>query len=246
MTVYRLVIDPQQQQGQFIRLTSQQQHYLRGVVRLQKGDRFLALNGLGSSWLVELKDEYGIIVEEIKENTELPQPITLMVALPKGNGFDQVVRCCTELGVTTLIPLVSERTLLNPSPHRIERWRKIALEAAEQAERQRVPQILDVISLEKVLKTINLSNSHAYLCVTRHQADHLLLYLQSQPPRPTIIATGPEGGWTQEEVEAAIAVGFQPVSLGNRIFRSITAPIIALSLVSATLESVSDGSVLSF
>lgn len=245
MTVYRLVIDPQQQQGQFIHLAPQQQHYLRGVVRLQRGDRFLALNGLGNSWLVEFKDEYGLILEEIAENRELPYPVTLMVALPKGNGFDQVVRCCTELGVTTLIPLISERTLLNPSPHKVERWRKIALEASEQAERQRIPQILDVMSLPEAFQTVNLSNSCGYFCVTRQATEHLLLYLQSHPPTPIILATGPEGGWTEEEVETAKAIGFRTVSLGSRILRAITAPIVALSLVSASLESVSDRSVLS-
>ncbi|MGK7930830.1 MAG: 16S rRNA (uracil(1498)-N(3))-methyltransferase [Microcystaceae cyanobacterium] len=236
--MYRLIIDPQQQQDQKIELTPQQCHYLRGVVRLQNGDRFLSLNGQGKTWLTELQDQSGQILEAIVENKELTHSITLMVALPKGNGFDEIVRCSTELGVTTLIPIISERTLLKPSSHKVERWRKIATEATEQCERQIVPHIEQPIDLKAALNSLNLSYYTAYVGVTRHNAPHLLISLQNQPLTPLLIATGPEGGWTESEIQIMLEEGFTAVSLGNRILRAITAPIMALSLASATLESL--------
>lgn len=243
--MYRLVIDPQQQQDQRIDLTPQQQHYLRGVVRLQNGDRFLSLNGQGKTWLTQLKENSGYIIQEIEENSELSATITLIVALPKGNGFDEIVRCCTELGVTALIPVKSERTLLNPSSHKVERWRKIATEAAEQSERQIVPKIVDPMSLKEALSLFKFQNTSSYFCVTRHKVDHLWIHLQKTSCASYIIVTGPEGGWTDTEVQMATDLGFTLVSLGNRILRAVTAPITAISLISASLESASHSSVIS-
>lgn len=242
--MYRLIIQPSQQNGQMIELTPQQSHYLRDVVRLQKGDRFLTLNGQGKTWITELTDSFGQILQEISENKELSHPVTLIIGLPKGNGFDEIVRCGTELGVNTFIPAISERTLLKPSSQKVERWRKIAIEASEQCERQRVPEIYEPISLKLALKQVNLIESSGYLCVTRQNAKNLLFYLQNFPPNPIILATGPEGGWTDQEREFAQDIGFIPVSLGNRILRAITAPITALSLISATLDRFSDSSVI--
>lgn len=235
--VYRLVIDPTQQQGGKIDLTLEQQHYLKRVLRLREGERFIAMNGLGKAWLAQLDGTSAQILDPLSESTELPIAVTLMTALPKGNGFDEIVRCCTELGATTFVPVLSDRTLLNPSANRIERWRKIATEAAEQSERQIVPKILEPINFTKALTQINSFASERYICVTRTEAKSLRISLQDKSSDNIFIATGPEGGWTEDEIEKAIAAGFTPVSLGRRILRSITAPIVALSVVAAMIEA---------
>jgi 16S rRNA (uracil1498-N3)-methyltransferase len=227
----RLVIAPSQLQQQQIILTSQQQHYLIRVLRLQTGDRFIAMNGQGQWWLAELETEQARILEPITVQTELPVAVTLMVALPK-TGFDDVVRQVTELGVTNIIPIISDRTLLHPSPQKLERWRRIAQEAAEQSERLIVPEILDPVAFTV---GISLAKDQCYICEARGNIPHLLSSTFS--PTSITIATGPEGGWTKAEVENAIAIGFQPVSLGCRILRAVTAPIVALSIISASLET---------
>jgi 16S rRNA (uracil1498-N3)-methyltransferase len=227
----RLVIAPSQLHGQQIDLTCQQQHYLSRVLRLQAGDRFIAMNGQGQWWLAQLENQQARILEPIAVQTELPISVTLMVALPK-NGFDDVVRQVTELGVTTILPIISDRTLLHPSPQKLERWRRITQEAAEQSERLIVPEILDPVSFSVGL---SLAKDQRYICEARGNIPHLLNNAFS--PTPITIATGPEGGWTIAEVENAIAAGFQPVSLGCRILRAVTAPIVALSLISASLET---------
>lgn len=223
----------QLQQNQIL-LTPQQQHYLNRVLRLQKGDRFIAMDGMGKSWLAQLQGEEAQILELLTVETELPVSITLMVALPKGNGFDEVVRCCTELGVACIAPVVSDRTLLNPSPQKLERWRRIAAEAAEQSERSFVPTILEPVSFNAALSSF--VANHKYICEGRGDYPHLKNSLHNQGEMSIVIATGPEGGWTEKEIENAIQAGFQPVSLGRRILRAVTAPIVALSLVSAACE----------
>jgi 16S rRNA (uracil1498-N3)-methyltransferase len=235
----RLFIAPSQLQGQQIELTQQQQHYLSRVLRLQTGDRFIAMNGQGQWWLAMLEGDQAQILQPISVQTELPVSISLMIALPK-NGFDQIVRQGTELGVTSFIPVVSDRTLLHPSPQKLERWRQIAIEAAEQSERLIVPAILDPIPFSGALSS---QKNYGYICEGRGNFPHLLncwqntVKIPSNSEQATItIATGPEGGWTTAEVESACAAGFQPVSLGKRILRAVTAPIVALSLISAIFE----------
>ena len=234
--MYRLVITPNQQENGKIQLTPAQQHYLQRVLRLKTGDQFITLDGTGQTWLTELVAAGAILIKPLAETNELPLDITLMVAIPKGNGFEDITRCCTELGVHTIIPIISQRTLLNPSPHKLERWRKIASEAAEQSERQLIPTIVDPRNVAEALGGVDDFSANCYICVTRREAKSLLWYLQRQPPNRTVIMTGPEGGWTDEEIDLAMECHFQPVSLGSRILRAVTAPMMALSLVAATLE----------
>jgi 16S rRNA (uracil1498-N3)-methyltransferase len=218
-------------------------HYLLRVLRLQSGDRFIAMDGQGHSWVAELEKPESSqlqakILETVAVKTELPVVITLALALPKGNGFDEVVRQATELGVASIAPVMSDRTLLKPSPQKLERWRRIAQEAAEQSERQIVPTILEPVPFAHYLQVED-KLSIKYLCVTRRFCPHILTCQLPTPDSrlPLTIAIGPEGGWTKPEVEQAIAAGFQPVSLGSRILRAVTAPIVALSLIAAFYES---------
>ncbi len=237
----RIAIAPSQFQNEEIILTSQQQHYLYRVLRLQKGDKFIAMDGMGKWWLSQLSNTNAQILHELIIQTELPIDVTLMVALPKGNGFDEIVRCCTELGVNCIAPVISDRTLLKPSSQKLERWKKIATEAAEQSERTKVPQILEPVDFNKSI--LSFTKQEKYICVARGDSPHLLECLRLSPEITdssekinVIIATGAEGGWTQKEVETALKNGFKPVSLGRRILRAVTAPIVAMSIISAVSE----------
>ncbi|MEL7034745.1 MAG: 16S rRNA (uracil(1498)-N(3))-methyltransferase [Cyanobacteria bacterium J06592_8] len=242
----RLAIAQTQISNRHIDLTAQQQHYLGRVLRLQMGDRFIAIDGQGQWWLAQLQvnipgpSPQAEILEAISVETELPLSVELWVSLPK-TGFDDLVRYCTELGVSQIVPLISQRTVLKPSSQKVERWRRIIREAAEQSERQIIPTVADPISLTSALE--NVADSHlskasqAYICVARGSRPHLFNTLSESIGDSIILATGPEGGWTVAEVETAIASGFQAVSLGKRILRAVTAPLVALSYVSAILET---------
>jgi 16S rRNA (uracil1498-N3)-methyltransferase len=229
----RITIHPQQLQANQLLLTPQQQHYLLRVLRLRDGDKFIVIDGMGKWWLARLQGEQGEVLEPLEVKTELPVAITLMMALPKGNGFDEIVRCCTELGVTSIAPILSDRTLLNPSPQKLERWQRIASEAAEQSERAVVPTILQPVAFNTAIKET--TATHRYICEARGDYPHLQQVI-NKTANEIIIAIGPEGGWTNQELEIAIASGFQPISLGRRILRAVTAPIVAISLIAAYFE----------
>ncbi len=255
----RLVITPGQLLGQQIHLTPQQQHYLRRVLRLQTGDRFIAMDGQGW-WLAVLTADLSQadLLEPIAAPAELPIVVTLAMALPK-TGMEDIVRQTTELGVSRIIPVISQRTVLKPSPHKLDRWQRIAQEASEQSERQVIPEVMVPSTWTDMLVDWNATYSPCYLCQARGNYPHLLQCLMksgakcasdaansaevpSSPsrhlstcPHPALtIAIGPEGGWTEAEVNAAIDAGYQPVSLGRQILRSVTAPVVAMSLIAAT------------
>ncbi len=234
--VYRLVISSQQIKAEQIIFTPEQQHYLGRVLRLNNGDRLVVMDGKGAAWKAEITATGGKIIEAIALDTELPVAITLITALPKGSGYEQIVRCCTELGVNTFIPVISERTIIKPSLNKVERWRKIAIEAAEQSERQIVPTILTPVKFTQILSDHSNLPANKYICVARGDRVSLWSSLSSRVKDSIAIATGCEGGWTETEIEQAISCGYQPVSLGKRILRAVTAPIAVVSLVVAALE----------
>jgi 16S rRNA (uracil1498-N3)-methyltransferase len=207
------------------------------VIRLQSGDRFHAIDGTGKLYLAEINGDTAQIIELITDDDrELPITTTLICALPKGNGFDDVVRACTELGVTTILPAIGDRTLLQPSPHKLIRWCKIAQEAAEQSERTQIPHIERPQSFQEILQQLA-DGGGKYICEARGDYPHLLYCLATAPHTTDItIAIGPEGGWTDNELNTSLDRGFQPVSLGRRVLRAISAPVVAMSLIAGMWE----------
>jgi 16S rRNA (uracil1498-N3)-methyltransferase len=238
----RLTIAAHQCSAQTIQLTSEQQHYLTRVLRLREGDRFIAILDQGKWWLAQLQNALteAQLIEPIAIETELAQPITLVAALPKGQGFDDVVRMVTELGVTTLIPILTARTLVNPGEQKLERWRRIATEAAEQSCRQVVPEIFAPISFVQALDLVQSDRfalQHPFIGVTDNTATNFLDALRKTPKQGILILVGPEGGWTPEEQTAAIAQGFTSVSLGHRVLRAITASIAVIAIAATQMDA---------
>lgn len=242
---------------QQIALTSEQRHYLHNVLRLEIGAEFIALDRQGGWWMAKLAGDSDIaeIINKLENNSELSAQITLGIAMPKGSNIESIIRHTTELGVRHLVPLFSDRTIIKSGTdignQKRDRWQRIAEEAAELSLRNYVPEInlpqpfkawlgdraQDILPTSApILK---------YICVTRPDAPHLLSSLQNEyhalPIAENItqivVATGCEGGWTAREEEMAIAAGFIPVSLGDRVLSAVTAPVVALSIVSAFLDT---------
>lgn len=250
----RLAIDPAQWHEGEIQFTADQDRYLRRVLRLEPGDRLVALlpEPIGESrwWLVGLGPTGATALKPLPEPIEPIQTMTLLAALPKGSGFDEVVRQATELGVTEIVPVLSDRTLMQPNGNRLERWRRIAREAAEQSERATIPTVTDPLAWPAAIAQVA-GHDGRFLCVARRSAPHLWQVLQlladsdptptsAQPrsPRAIALAVGPEGGWTPAEVDQALAAGWQVVSLGGRVLRAVTAPLAALAIVNAWGETI--------
>ncbi|MGD1857278.1 MAG: 16S rRNA (uracil(1498)-N(3))-methyltransferase [Leptolyngbyaceae cyanobacterium] len=236
----RITIDPTQCVADTLRLSDEQVHYLQRVLRLKSGDLFIAQDGEGQQWQSQLMTEgYAQILTKLT-TPQRPATLELVAALPK-TGFDDVVRQATELGVTHIQPLLSKRTLLNPSPKKLVRWQRIAQEASEQCERTYVPKITPPIGFSHWLKgkPARIGN---YFCVARVNAPGLLPCVQTllsdSPQQSLQVVIGPEGGWTPGEITDAIAHGYQETSLGSGILRATTASLTALAIISSVKEQL--------
>lgn len=239
-----------------IALTSEQRHYLHNVLRLDIGAEFIALDRQGNWWLTKLSidADHAQIIDKLVNNSELDTQITLGVAMPKGSNIESIIRQATELGVRQIVPLFSDRTVIKSGTEignqKRDRWQRIAEEASELSLRAYVPKINKPQSFKAWLGDHPPTSAQIlkYICVTHPDATHLLSSLQDAYERlpvadhlaqifQIIIATGCEGGWTAREEDMAIASGFIPVSLGDRVLSATTAPVVALSIVSAFLDT---------
>ena len=230
----RLTIHPRQIQGQQVQLTPGQSHYLGRVLRLSAGDEFIAMDGQGHWWRAQLlTPTTAQLGEPLPVWRELPAPIALLMGIPKGDGMDQVVRQATELGVRQIWPLITERTQVHPGFGRIERWRRIATEAAEQSWRQWIPEVFPAQPL--VTAVTQVGAMPKLVCDPAPERPHLVTLL---PPEPAALAIliGPEGGWSPAEMAWLQDQGAQVVSLGRRVLRTVTAPVVALALIGASWE----------
>lgn len=220
-------------------------HHITRVMRYTSGDRVIACNGMGRDVLVEFttvhKDEVvGQIVEELAESRELPVEITLAQGLAKGEKMDLIVQKATEMGATQIIPFTSSRTIVKlndkKESNRISRWHKIALEAAEQAHRSRVPEITEVISYKELMQEGKQYDAAliAYELENQQKLSEILDKLGKGSR--ILVVIGPEGGFSEEEVTLAVETGFHSISLGKRILRTETAGISALAMLAYHFE----------
>jgi 16S rRNA (uracil1498-N3)-methyltransferase len=159
--------------------------------------------------------------------------ITLAQAALKGDKMDDVIRDATVMGVARIAPLVTERTVVPRAAMeqaRVhDRWRRVALASAKQCGRAVVPAIDPPRDVEALLT----DTDHACRLLLAEPATQAGgRALPETPPPSALIAIGPEGGWTADEVARAIAAGFVPLSLGARTLRAETAPLAALAVLS--------------
>jgi 16S rRNA (uracil1498-N3)-methyltransferase len=162
-------------------------------------------------------------------------PDTLALANFKFDRMEWAIEKCTELGVASVVPFAARRSdahLVAAAKKRVERWRRIAREASEQARRVTPPQIADPVRLREVLALPG-----EWRVVLSEGETEVALREVSAPVGPLIRAVGPEGGWTNEELQAFAQAGWKSASLGATVLRAETAAIAGLAVImSQTVE----------
>ncbi len=180
-----------------------------------------------------------LLHEELEAETSLP--LHLLLAIFKFDHLEWGIEKATELGVEKITPILARRTekhLQLASVKRVDRWRRIALEASKQSRRTTVPEIVDPTQLKPAL--VGETSPHRILLSELEQATPLARALQgaSSPSAdlaPIALAIGPEGGWTPEEMQMFLDHTWQPVTLGPRILRAETAAVAAVAIAAAHL-----------
>lgn len=228
-------------------LTGQQATHLARVLRAQAGQQFdVVANGFLRSAVIESVSETEVrfaLGEELEADAALP--VHLLLAVIKFDHYEWGLEKATELGAARITPVIARRTekhLAQSAAKRVERWRRITLEAAKQSRRSDVPEVDEPVSLKEALKLVDAS--HKLLLAETEQENLLAAALRhgvsdgpdAEHNRALAFAVGPEGGWTADEMQVFSENGWKHVTLGPRILRAETAAIAALSVYGALMS----------
>ncbi|MBV9266221.1 MAG: 16S rRNA (uracil(1498)-N(3))-methyltransferase, partial [Acidobacteriaceae bacterium] len=179
-----------------------------------------------------------LITFAVRDELPVPEPaveITLLPALIKFDRFEWLVEKATELGVTTILPFEAKRTehgLTQAALKRLARWEKIALEASQQSRRAHLPVLKPPIRFEIALQT----TANTRLLLDEDPGAAPILTQLRSPSDHVAFLIGPEGGWTDQERDEAIAAGWLPSSFGSTVLRAETAAIAGLAIIQAAWE----------
>jgi 16S rRNA (uracil1498-N3)-methyltransferase len=217
--------------GRCVELDADESHHVARVLRLRAGDTLAVFDGRDGEWSARVeaigRDRVAIVVGEPRPgDPEPPLEITLCQAIVRPERLEWVLQKGTEIGVSgfRLVPSLRGESA-EPSPSRIERYRKIILEAVKQSGRRRIPH------LELMEPSFLPSGVTAFLLDTAGDAPPIAGLLRRSTESPVWIAVGPEGGFDPSEITSRAQQGWQRVSLGPRILRTETAGVVAAAIV---------------
>jgi len=224
-------------------LSTEETRHLRDVLRLKHGDEVYVFDGAGHEFRGEVlsisRDSTDVaVIEEVEPaRPESPLDLALAVALLKGEKFDLVVQKATELGVTSLVPIITSRADVkiksnDDSERKVSRWRRIALESTKQCGRARLMKIEAPISFAQLINQPAKAGEGRFMFAEREGVSFETA-LQALPNRPDKVTAliGSEGGFSDEEIAQARDSGWKIVTLGGRIMRAETAAIAIAALL---------------
>lgn len=223
-----------------IRIVDEDAHHISKVMRFQQRDILLCIDEDANSYKCAIEDignNYIIvkIIDKIEESNEADIDITIYQALIKSDKMEWVIQKGTELGVKSFVPVSMTYSIAKIDTDRqdkkINRWQKIAKEAAEQSERNIIPHISQPMTFEEMIADINMVDTLPLLAYERSKHSQGILSLIKKYPdyKKFAIIIGPEGGLCPEEIDLAHKSGIHLVNLGPRILRTETAAIVAVS-----------------
>ncbi|OXM86122.1 16S rRNA (uracil(1498)-N(3))-methyltransferase [Paenibacillus rigui] len=261
----RYFISPEWFHEDSVTIAGDDAHHLIRVMRAKAGDQVIVSDGVNREALVRIREPekdrvVADIVESLPMDREPAVEVWIAQSLPKGDKMELVIQKGTEIGADRFIPFVSERTVVQldakKESKRIERWQKIAKEAAEQAHRNRVPTVEAPLSWKQLLQLAGQADA-AWICYEKENGLQLKHQIQealskgkairidtAEQGTPAKLQTngvndrikllliiGPEGGFSEQEIAAAEAAGCRSVSLGRRILRTETAAMVGLTCI---------------
>jgi 16S rRNA (uracil1498-N3)-methyltransferase len=209
--------------------------HLAQVLRIQSGATITVFDGLGNfaeARVLSVSKQRIDLMLELAESKPTPLPeITLAQAIPKGKNMDWIVQKAVELGVSKIQPLVTRYTIVSPGDEKAEKWRRTALEACKQCAQFTIPVIAEPISFDAWIKSPDPSK----LKIIASLAENPENFRETLAAHPEIesvtILIGPEGDFTPQETEVALAAGFIPVTLGDLVLRVETATLFSISAI---------------
>ncbi|HHV97935.1 MAG TPA: 16S rRNA (uracil(1498)-N(3))-methyltransferase [Clostridiaceae bacterium] len=240
--------------GDKIIITGDDYNHIKTVLRCKVGETLILCDGEKNDFTVridafEANRIITTILHKQENNTEPLASVTLFQSIAKGEKMDFIIQKCVELGVKSIVPVVTERTVvrLGDGKDKIkkrERWQRIALEAAKQCNRGIIPQVELPLMFSEVIEKAN--KFHLSMIPYEREKDFTLRYVLADFKKKMLgykkaeiaIFIGPEGGFSEKEVEAGTKAGLIPITLGPRVLRTETAALAVLSIIMYELEAM--------
>ncbi len=212
-------------------LSNDDWYHIKTVMRMNDKDKIEVVYNK-EVYLCEIDNTNIKVIEKFENTSDNLVEVVLVVPLLRENKMDLILQKATELGVSKIIPVVTERSIIELKGEKeikkITRWERICKEAAEQSHRNIIPSIMNIQTLSSLEKMDGLK----IVCSTKEKNQNLKLFLTKHKKYDRIIiVVGPEGGLSDKEENYLIDIGFNPVTLGNRIMRVETVPIFILSVL---------------
>lgn len=230
-----------------IRIMGEDVNHIKNVLRMKEGEELWISDGKNKEYhcVIQMFDKEEILLKILyiqEADYELPGKICLFQGLPKGDKMDLIIQKAVELGAHEIIPVAMKRSVVKLDERRAEkkkvRWQQIARAASEQSRRMYIPEVRRVMSFGEALahaKELDVCLIPYELAKGMKETKEII---RSIVPGKTIgIFIGPEGGFEEEEVKAAMDMGAKPVTLGKRILRTETAGLAVLSVLMFHLET---------
>lgn len=227
------------------RVTGDDYHHLKDVVRLKPGDTVRISVDNGENYLGKIKEftEDAAVIElsEKADDTELKGSITLFQGMPKSDKLEFIIEKAVELGCTEVVPVMMEYSIVKLDEKKAEskviRWQKIAETAAKQSKRSIVPHISMPMKYKDAIEYAKGNTLNLVPYENETGPKGTLEIMEKIKPEDSVgIFIGPEGGFSEKEIKEAVDAGMKTVSLGRRILRTETAALTALSLVMMSKE----------
>lgn len=249
MATPRFYIPPGKWQLDRLALEGDEAHHCRDVLRIETGVRVVAFNGRGHEATAEVatiaKDRVELRLLQHLKTPPFSCEITLGQAVPKGKNMELIVEKATELGATAIVPLLSERTVVQidsaDAGRKREKWQRVAIEAAKQCGQNWVPEVaapLEMKAFFDAAAPFDLALIASLQSGARHLKQILAELQQPSAPnnlRRVLVLIGPEGDFTPAEINLAKSAGCRPITLGPIILRTETAALYCLSVLSHEL-----------
>jgi len=236
--------------GEQVVLGGRQAHQIRNVLRMKPDERIIILDNTGYEYEVVLTDvgKEEVVGQIHSRHVALAEPdvqITLYQSLLSREKFELVLQKCTEVGVSRFAPIVTQRSLVRHvdtvTQKKVDRWKSIITEAAEQSHRGRIPELAPPVQFERLVSELNAFDGCLIASPYEHQTTlQKALSGGKKEPQTIALLIGPEGGFTEQEVGLAAEAGAVPVGLGPRILRTETAAIVTAALILYELRQMAD------
>jgi 16S rRNA (uracil1498-N3)-methyltransferase len=230
----------------YVIFDKEQLHHLTVVLRARHGESISLFDPQGNAYHGSISQ---ITRTELKvqiDSRQLAVPsklkLTVACAIPKASGMDDVIDHLTQLGVDSIIPMITERVVAKPyePEKKLERWRKIALNASEQSQRITLPEVHSVLGMTEVIQ-MSAEYTLKLIPTLEGPTKPLNAVLRNFDCGQIVVLIGPEGDFSPEEVKTALRAGFSAVSLGNNVLRVESAAAAVAAVIKLSLPEPSTG-----